>query len=142
MSDVRREEDAGDVGAVGAVLRDWDQCGHVPNSDQTPDEDRAVHAVADCSAEERAVGRDGYGGDRFVVFGNKLVAALVLAEVPDSHIAASVTRDELALVRMDYNVVDGDSVRVVTLDVPTTRVPDLDGAYAWRCQLRRASVSS
>lgn len=89
-----------------------------------------MHAVADCSAEERAVGCDGYGGDRFVVFGNELVAAFVLAKVPDANVAAPVAGDELALVRMDYDVVDGDSMRVVALDVPTTRVPDLDGAYA------------
>lgn len=50
VAHVWREQDACDVGSVGAVLRDWDQSGHVPNGDQTPYEDGAMHTVADCRA--------------------------------------------------------------------------------------------
>ena len=53
--------------------------------------------------------------------------AFVLAEVPDAHVAAAVAADELALVRVDDDVVDRHAVGVVALDIATARVPDLDG---------------
>jgi hypothetical protein len=54
------------------------------------------------------------------------VAALVLAQIPDAHIAPAVAADELALVRMDHDVVNWHSVGIVPLDITTPSVPDLD----------------
>jgi hypothetical protein len=56
------------------------------------------------------------------------VAALVLAQIPYPHIAPAVAADQLALVRMDDDVVHGHAMGVVALDVAAARVPDLDGA--------------
>ena len=54
--------------------------------------------------------------------------ALVLAEIPDAHVAAAVARYQLALVRVDDDVVDGGAVGVVALNGAGADIPDLDGA--------------
>lgn len=54
--------------------------------------------------------------------------ALVLAQVPDTHVSSAVTADQLALVRVDDHVVDGHAVGVVALHAARARIPDLDGA--------------
>jgi hypothetical protein len=56
------------------------------------------------------------------------MAALVLAQIPDPHVAASIAADKLALIRMDDNVVDRYTVRVIPLYIPGSCVPDLDCA--------------
>ena len=56
------------------------------------------------------------------------MAAFVLAEIPDSHVAAAIAGDEFALIGVDYDVVDRDAMRVVALDVAAAGVPDLHGA--------------
>ena len=138
VADVRGEEHAGDVGAVGAELGDGDEAGDVADGDETPDVDGAVDAVADGGAEEGAVGGDGDGGDALVLFRDELVAALVLAEVPDADVAAAVAGDELALVGVDDDVVDGDAVGVVSLDVAAACVPDFHGAWGFQVSRRSA----
>lgn len=125
---VGREEDAGDVSAVSFEAADGDEGGDVADGDETPDEDGAVDGGADGRAEEGAVGGDGDGGDGLVFFGDELVAAFVFSEVPDADVAAAVAGDELALVGVDYHVVDGYAVGVVALDVAGAGVPDLDRA--------------
>jgi hypothetical protein len=50
-----------------------------------------------------------------VVFGNQLVRASILAEVPDSNIATSICADQFTLVGMDDNIVDRMRMRVVAL---------------------------
>lgn len=52
MAHVRRQEDAGDVGSVGFEFRNRDQACDVPDGDEAPDVDRAVHAVANSGAEQ------------------------------------------------------------------------------------------
>ena len=54
------------------------------------------------------------------------MAALILAQIPDAHVTAAVAADELALVRMDHDVVHRHPVGIVPLDVATPSVPDLD----------------
>jgi hypothetical protein len=92
---------------------------------------RGPHGVV-TGADHAAVRGDGDGRNAHVVLGNELVAALVLAKIPDAHVAAAVTANELALVRVDDYIVDGDAVGVVALDVAAARVPDLDGAVFGR----------
>lgn len=50
----------------------------------------------------------------------------VLGEVPNFDAALLVAADELALVRVDDDLVDGRLVVVVALDVARPRVPDLE----------------
>lgn len=54
--------------------------------------------------------------------------ALVLAQIPHPDVAAAITRDELSLVGMDNDVVDGVIVIVIALNTSSLGVPDLDGA--------------
>ena len=54
--------------------------------------------------------------------------ALVLAQVPDPHITPAITANELALIGVNDDVVDGRAMGVVTLDTARPRIPDLDGA--------------
>lgn len=56
------------------------------------------------------------------------MGAFVLCKIPDPDVATSVTAYELALVWMNHNIVDRNSVAVVSLDVPSAGIPDLDGA--------------
>jgi hypothetical protein len=56
------------------------------------------------------------------------VTALILAQIPDPHIAPAITANELALVRMNNYIVDGRAVRVVPLDAARARIPYLDRA--------------
>ena len=51
--------------------------------------------------------------------------AAVLCEVPDLDAPFLVAADELALVGMDDDLVDGGLVVIVALDVARPRVPDL-----------------
>lgn len=129
FSHVRGEQDAGDICAVGFEARDRHEAGDVADGDEAPDEDGAVDTGADGRAEQGAVGRDGDGGHALVLFGDELVAAFVFAEIPDADVAASVAGDEFALVGVDDDVVDGDAVGVVSLDVAAASVPDFDGAW-------------
>jgi hypothetical protein len=55
------------------------------------------------------------------------VGTLVLAEIPDTHVAAPVAGDQFALVWMNDNVVDRHTVHVVPLHVSGARIPNLDG---------------
>jgi hypothetical protein len=80
------------------------------------------------SAEKGAVTRYGHTGHGDIVFRDQLVSTLVLAQVPDANISSTVTADQLALVWMNDDVVDGNSVRVIALDTRGTGIPDLDGA--------------
>lgn len=77
-------------------------------------------------AEKRSVGGycDACDGDVFL--GDELVRAFVLAQVPDPHVAAPVTADELALVWVDDDVVDGVAVGVVPLHGGCACVPYLN----------------
>jgi hypothetical protein len=86
-----------------------------------------THGVV-TSADHTAVRRDRDGCNAHVVLGDELVAALVLAKVPDAHVAAAVTANELALVRVNDYIVDGDAVGVVALHIAAAGIPDLDGA--------------
>ena len=54
------------------------------------------------------------------------MATLVLAEVPYTDVTASIAGDELALVRMNDNIIDWNAVGVVSLDVTSTCIPDFD----------------
>jgi hypothetical protein len=83
-------------------------------------------------ANHTAVAGDRHTSNAYVVLGDQLVRALVLAQVPDAHIPPAVTANQLALVRVNNDIVHGDTVSVVSLHVAAARVPDLDGAVLRR----------
>lgn len=66
------------------------------------------------------------------------MGAFILAQIPNPDIAASITRDQLALVRVDDHVVDGSdmcdqvsrgsAVDVIALDAACSCIPDFDRA--------------
>jgi hypothetical protein len=105
-------------------LSDGDQSCDIADGDETPDIDRAVDAVADGSTQKRAVRGDSDRSHAFIFFRHKLVAALVLSEVPDANVSPAITGDKLSLVRMNYDVVYWYAVIVVSLNVSAAGVPD------------------
>lgn len=56
------------------------------------------------------------------------MGAAVLGEIPDPDAAGPVAADDLALVRVDDDVVRGAAVVVAALDGAAAGLPDLDGA--------------
>lgn len=56
------------------------------------------------------------------------MATLVLSQIPNPHIAPSITTDQLALIRMDNNIIHRHTMRIIPLHIATPSVPDLDGA--------------
>jgi hypothetical protein len=60
------------------------------------------------------------------------VAALVLTQVPNAHVASAVAANELALIGVDDNIVDGHPVSVVALHIAAAGIPDFDGAVFGR----------
>ena len=61
------------------------------------------------------------------------MGALVLAEIPDPHIARAVAADELPLVGVNDYIVDRAVVVVVALDRACASVPDLERAVFGTC---------
>ena len=56
------------------------------------------------------------------------MATLVLSQIPNPHIAPSITTDQLALIRMDNNIIHRHAMRIIPLHIATPSVPDLDRA--------------
>jgi hypothetical protein len=56
------------------------------------------------------------------------MATLILPQIPYPHIAPAVTANELPLIRMNHDIVDGHPVRVVPLDGALPCVPYLNRA--------------
>jgi len=125
LADVGGQQHTRDVGVVSGELADGDEAGDVAVEQHAPDED-AAGVVA--GAQHRPVRRHRHRRHRHVVFGYQLVRASVLAQIPHAHLAASVARDQFALVGMDHHVVDGRAVPVVSLDAACARIPNLDCA--------------
>ena len=84
------------------------------------------------SAQQSAVTSHSDTGDRDIFLGDELVRAVVLGQVPDTNAAAAVAADDLALVGVDDDVVDGTAVVVAALDAAGAGLPDLDGAVLAR----------
>ena len=53
------------------------------------------------------------------------MGTLILSQIPDPHIAPSIARNQLALIRMNDHIVDRAPVQVVALYAPSPRIPDL-----------------
>lgn len=49
-----------------------------------------------------------------------------LSQVPDTHHAGAITTDQLALVGMDDDVIDGSSVDIVALETTSASIPHLN----------------
>jgi hypothetical protein len=61
------------------------------------------------------------------------VTALVLAQIPNPHIASAVTANQLSLIRVDDYIIHGDSMIVIPLYRTTSSIPDLDRAVFRTC---------
>lgn len=61
------------------------------------------------------------------------MAAVVFGKIPDSNTARTIAAYDLALVRMNHNVIGGAPVVVASLDCSGSRLPDLDCAILGRC---------
>lgn len=56
------------------------------------------------------------------------MTALVLAQIPNPHITSSITADQFSLVRVNNDIVYWHAVGVISLNVATSSVPNLDGS--------------
>jgi hypothetical protein len=90
-----------------------------------------TYGVVTC-AQHGAIAGNSDRGHRDVVLGDELVATLILTQVPHAHGAGAVAADQLALVRVNDDVVDSAAVVVIPLHTAAPRVPDLDGAVLRR----------
>jgi len=143
VADVGGKQDAVDVLVVGQKASNRDEGGDVAVLDHAPDVDvalvrgsawnleinetcrRGAYRVVP-SAEKRTIARHGHTSHRDIILRNELVSALVFAQVPDPDISSTVTANEFALIRMNDNIVDRNSMAVVTLISASAGIPDLD----------------
>ena len=101
--DVRGEEEAGEICLVGVEDAAGLKGGGVLVLVHAPD----VHvAFIVASCEEGAIAGDADGWDGYIIFGNELMGAFIIAQVPDHDNPAAIAGDELALVGVDDDVVD------------------------------------
>lgn len=56
------------------------------------------------------------------------MTALILAQVPDPDVPATVAADQLSLIRMNDHVVHGNSMTVISLNVTSASIPYFDCA--------------
>lgn len=123
--DVRAQQHAGDVRRVGGEATHRHQTRHVRHLQHAPH----VHVAGVVPrTQQTAVTSDRHRRHGDIVLRDELMGALVFAEVPDADVAAAVAGDELALVGVDDDVVDGGAVVVVALHAAGLGVPDLDAA--------------
>lgn len=135
MADVRRKENASDVGGMGHKLTYGQDGCSIATLDHTPNVDVALllalestikdlgslrkgqtHCIVSC-ANHTSIARNRHTGNADIVFRNELVGALVLAQVPNSHVTAAITADQFSLVRVNDYIIDGDSMGIVALDI-------------------------
>lgn len=53
---------------------------------------------------------------------------LILTQIPDPNVPASITADQLTLIWVNHNIIDWNAMGIVSLYISAPRVPDLDGA--------------
>jgi hypothetical protein len=61
------------------------------------------------------------------------VGAVILSQIPDANTSPTVAADDLALVGVDYYIVDRMAVRVAALNSARTSLPDLDCTILGTC---------
>lgn len=108
---------------MGAELRHGDDLGLVIRLLQPPDKDIARRVGR---AEQSSVARYRDARYRKIVLGGELVGARVFGQIPYPYAAGPVATDDLALVRMDDDVIGRRAVAVAALDGARPRFPDLD----------------
>jgi hypothetical protein len=57
------------------------------------------------------------------------MATLILAQIPNPHIASAITTNQLALIRMDDHIIDGNAMHVVPLHAARPRIPYLSKLF-------------
>lgn len=87
----------------------------------------STHSIVAC-ANHTAVRSNRHACNADVVLGNELVAAFILTQIPNAHIAATIAANKLSLVRMYNDIVNRHAMRVVALHITAARIPYLDGA--------------
>ncbi len=146
--DVGGEEDARDVFFVGAELSDGDEGGLFAVLHEVPDVDIALLCISlampdiknvqngkrtmaysiGASAQGRSIACHRDARNRNILFGNQLMRACILSQVPNPDTASAVAADDLALVGMDDYIVDRTTVVIAPLDAAAASLPDLDVA--------------
>lgn len=125
MANVGGEEDPCDVGAVSREFADGDERSDIAVLDHAPYKDTASVVAGAKHGTIRSY-RDAGDGD--IVFGDQLVTAFILAQIPDTYSTSTIAADEFSLVWVDDYIIDCVEMVVVALDAACSSVPYLDSA--------------
>ena len=143
MPYIRGQKDASDVGVVSLKRRDWLHCGHSVALHHSPDvnidlckyflsagettegpNSGSKYRIVPCT-EEATITCNSDTGHGDVLLWIKLLCAEILAKIPNLYTACAVTGDQLPLVWMYYNIVDGTLVIIDSLDASILSMPHL-----------------
>jgi hypothetical protein len=80
------------------------------------------------SAQKRSITSNADTQNRSIILGDQLVGTNTFAQVPDSNHSKVVTTDQLALVGVNDNIVDGCAVDIVALQATGASIPDFHGS--------------
>ena len=67
---------------------------------------KLAYRIGAC-AESRPITCNSNASHRNILLRNELMGAVILGKVPNSNAASTITSNDLALVGVDYHVVDG-----------------------------------
>jgi hypothetical protein len=139
--DIGREKNSGDVVIMSLEVSNWHELGFFAVLKEVPDIDASLYVGQwlpsksseksyriGASAESRTITCNCNTGDWCVLFGNQLVGAIVLSQVPNTNTSSTITANNLALVGMNDHIIDRAAVRVASLNGTTSSLPDLDKA--------------
>lgn len=94
---------------------------------QVPGNERYSYIIISCT-QQTTVTSDGDASDRNVLFGDQLVGALVLAQIPYPDVTTPITRNQFSLIRMNDHIIDRTVVIMDSLYRCILCLPDLDQA--------------
>jgi hypothetical protein len=80
------------------------------------------------SAQHTPVARNRHTSHTNIILRNQLMTALILAQVPNPHIASAIATNQLSLIGMNNDIVDGHAVHVVPLHTASPCIPYLHRA--------------
>lgn len=75
--------------------------------------------------KHRTITSNGDACNRHVIFRDEMMCAFILSQIPYAKIPSTITTDEFALIGMDDDVIDGESMIVIPLHASRSSIPDL-----------------
>lgn len=123
----------------------WNQLGFLSVLSKMPDKNIALEELVrlsfigtlsyrvGTSAECRSIARNRNTRNRYVFFGDQLVRAIILCQVPNSNTPTLVAANDFALVWVNDYIIDRCSMGITALHSATPSLPDFDCAILRAC---------